>query len=57
MNKNKNEKREGSRRLFVAVAGKGFFCPSNESLPEEKRAVMNKIIEERKSALDALAKY
>lgn len=54
---NINEKREKSRRPLVAVAGKGYLYPSDESLPEEKRAVMQRIIDERKSALDALAKY
>ena len=54
---NSNEKREKARRPLVAVAGKGYFRPSDESLPEEKRAVMQKVIDQRKAALDALAKY
>jgi len=54
---NSNEKREKSRRPLVAVAGKGYFRPPDESLPEVKRVVMQRIIDERKSALDALAKY
>lgn len=42
----------------VKVVGDKFIRSSKEcALSEEKRALMKKIINDRKAALDALAKY
>lgn len=54
MNENKRTNRS---RSFLNDSHSPLACRQESRLSPEKRAILQKIIQERKEALDALAKY